>query len=358
LKFLKEEKMKALRWYAKEDMRYEDVPEPSPGPGQVKIKVHFAGICGSDLHEYLDGPVLITEEAHPVTGQKAPITLGHEFSGTVVGVGDGVSSVKVGERVTADCPISCGKCFYCMRDLPTHCLEVFYAGFHADGAMAEYMLAPESEVYKLPDSISDEIGALLEPLAVGIHGVRRSRLQEGDTVSILGTGPIGLSTLLAARAAGASKIFALEISEQRRKMALAMGATTVINPKEVDAVKQICELTDGLGVDVSFDCIGHPISGPLAVELARTVGTVVIVGVSPGVSPDFNFLSIMLPEKTVLGSNGYTREIGMAIELVADGRIDPARLITGKVPLKDSGEKGFKELINNPEKNLKILLQP
>lgn len=350
--------MKALRWHGREDLRYEDVPEPSPGPGQVKVKIHLTGICGTDLHEYQSGPLFIAVEPNPVTGRMIPITLGHEFSGKVVEVGKGVSSLKLGDRVTGDCIWSCGKCFYCMRNMPNLCLQCAFTGLHADGSMAEYMVVPESTLYKLPDSISDEIGALVEPLEVGTHAIRRSRLQIGDTVAILGAGTIGICTLLATKAAGASKIFIVEISEARAERALAMGATAVINPKEVNAVKQICDLTNSLGADVSFDCVGLPISGPIAIQLARKGGTVVIVGMSPGPSPDFNFLNIMLTEKTILGSNAYVREAPSIIELLASGRIDPSRLITAKVALKDAVEKGFKELINNPEKQLKVLLQP
>ena len=350
--------MKALRWHGREDMRYEDVPEPSPGPGQVKIKVHFTGICGTDWHEYKFGPIFIPIETHPITGQKAPLILGHEFSGTVVEVGEGVSDFKPGDRVTGDCIWRCGKCYYCMRNMPNLCETLAFTGHHCHGSFAEYMVAPDYTFYKLPDSISDEIGVLTEPLAVGIHAVRRSKLQEGDTVAILGAGTIGLSTLLAARAAGVSKIYSVEISKLRGEKALAMGATAVINPNEVDPVKQLRELTNGIGPDLSFACVGLPVSGPLAVELARKAGTVVIVGVSPGPSPDFNFFRIFMTEKTVLGSEGYVRDTATVIELIADGRIDPSGLITAKVPLKDGVEKGIKELINNPEKHLKILLQP
>jgi len=351
--------MKALRWYGREDLRYEDVPEPSPGPGQVKLKVQRVGICGSDLHEYRSGPIYTSVEPHPVTSRMAPITLGHEFAGTVVETGGGVSSIKVGDRVTGEGPVPCGKCYYCMRNMPSLCLNVFYIGFHADGAMAEYAVLPESILHKLPDSFSDEIGALVEPLAVGMHGVRRSRLQVGDTVAIVGAGVVGLGALLAARAAGASKIFIVEISKRRGERALAKGASVVFNPKECNAAEQIRELTEGLGADVSFDCVGLPVSGPLAVQLARAAGTVVIIGMSPGPSPDFNFRNVMLGEKTILGSNSYTRDdFSTVIELITDGRIDPSGLVTAKVALKDAVERGFKEVIDNPEKQLKILLQP
>jgi (R,R)-butanediol dehydrogenase/meso-butanediol dehydrogenase/diacetyl reductase len=350
--------MKAVRWHAREDVRYEDIPEPSPGPGQVKAKIHLTGICGTDWHEYKFGPIFVPTKPHPVTGRMAPLTLGHEFSGEVVEVVEGITDFNPGDRVTGDCVWRCGRCYYCLRNMPNLCLNVAFTGHHCDGSMAEYLVAPAYTFYKLPDSISDELGALTEPLAVGIHAVRKSRLQVGDTVAILGAGTIGLATLLAAKASGASKIYVLEILKQRGEIALAMGATAIVNPKDGDPVGQIRDFTGGLGTDVSFDCVGLPASGPLAIELARKAGTVVIVGISPAPSPDFNFFRIFINEKVVIGATGYVRDSETAIELIASGRIDPSRLITGKVALKDAVEKGFKELINNSAKHLKILLQP
>lgn len=351
--------MKALNWHGKEDLRYEDVPETCPGPGQVKIKIHFAGICGSDLSEYRSGPVFITTEPHPITGKAAPVILGHEFSGKIVEVGEGVSDFKPGDRVTGDCVWACGNCYYCLRNQPNLCSRAAFTGFHVDGCMAEYMVVSQDTVYKLPDSISDEVGALVEPVEVGFHAVRRGGLQIGDTAAILGAGTIGLCTLLAAKAAGASRIFIVEISKVRGERALNMGATAVINPKEVDAAKQICELTDGMGADVTFDCVGNAVSGPLSVDLARKGGTTVIVGMSSKPSPDFNFFNLFVTEKTVLGSLAYVHnDAETVIDLIANGVIDPSPLITATVPLKDGVEKGFKELINNPEQHLKILFKP
>lgn len=274
----------------------------------------------------------------------------------MVELGEGVTSFKPGDRVTGDCMWYCGKCYYCMRNMSNLCEKVFFTGHHIDGSFAEYLVAPEYSYYKLPDSISYEIGVLTEPLAVAVHAVRQSNLKVGDTVAILGAGTIGLSTLLVARASGASKIYTVEISKWRGEKALSMGANEVINPNEVDPVKRLRELTDGIGPDIAFDCVGLPVSGPLTVELARKAGRVVIVGVTPKPSPDFNFFNIFSTEKTVVGSVGYVRDTARAINLIADGRVDPSGLITGKVTLKDAVEKGIKEIINNPEKNLKILV--
>jgi len=146
--------MKALRWHAREDVRYEDVPEPTPGPGQVKAKIHFTGICGTDWHEYKFGPIFIPLKTHPASGAKAPLILGHEFSGEVAEVGKGVTSFKPGDRVTGDCMWYCGQCYFCKRNMTNLCESVFFTGHHIDGSFAEYLVAPEYSYYKLPDSIS------------------------------------------------------------------------------------------------------------------------------------------------------------------------------------------------------------
>lgn len=341
--------MKALRWYGRKDLRYEDVSEPSPGPGQVKVKVSLAGICGTDLKEYEAGPGMIAVD-------KVPLTLGHEFAGRVVEVGKGVTNFKVGARVTGVGYWFCGECFFCKRAMYNICLKAGFTGLTVDGCMAEYVVIPSYSVYKLPDSVSDELGALVEPLAVAIHAVRQGNVRPGDTVAIVGSGTIGLCVLLAAKAAGASEVYVVDKIKRRGEIALAMGATAFINPDDGDPVKQVANLTEGLGVDISFECVGHPDTPQLSVDLARKGGTTVIVGVFDKPS-SFHFHSVMFNQKTIVGSPIYVHEAKTAIALLADKRIDPSRLITSKVPLKDAVAKGFEELVNRKEENIKVLLQ-
>jgi (R,R)-butanediol dehydrogenase/meso-butanediol dehydrogenase/diacetyl reductase len=343
------ENMKALRWYGRKDLRYEDIPEPSPGPGQLKVKVHLAGICGTDLKEYEAGPGMIAVD-------KVPLTLGHEFAGRVAEVGGGITDFKVGERVTGVGYWFCGECYYCKRSMYNLCINGGFTGLTADGCMAEYLIAPSYSVYKLPDSVSDEIGALVEPLAVAIHAVRQGNVRPGDRVSIVGDGTIGLCTLLAARATGASEVYVVAKHRGRGEIASAMGATAVINPNDCDPVKSVVNLTGGLGVDISFECVGRPDTPQICVDLARRGGTTVIMGVFDKPSP-VHFQSVMFEQKTIVGSPIYVDEAKTAIALLADKRIDPSRLITSKVPLKDAVEMGFKKLIHNKEDNVKILLQ-
>ncbi|MFC1942556.1 2,3-butanediol dehydrogenase [Chloroflexota bacterium] len=341
--------MKALRWYGRRDLRYVDIPEPSPGPGEVKVKINLAGICGSDLKEYTDGPGIIDME-------KVPITVGHEFAGKVVEPGEGVTDFKVGERVTGLCYWACGECHFCKKGRYNLCLKSGFTGGNKDGCMAEYRIAPDYSLYKLPDSVSDEIGVLVEPLAVAIHAIRLGKVHIGDTVAVVGDGTIGLCALLAARASGASEVYVVAKHKLRGEFATAMGATAVIYPGEGDPVRQLKDLTSGLGADVSIECVGRPDTPQLAVDLVRSGGTTVIVGVFEKPSL-IDFRTVLFGEKTIVGSPIYIDEARPAIALLADGRIDAGRLITAKVPLKDAVEKGFEELINNKDKNLKILLQ-
>jgi (R,R)-butanediol dehydrogenase/meso-butanediol dehydrogenase/diacetyl reductase len=341
--------MKALRWYGRKDVRYEDISEPSLGRGQVKVKVSLAGICGTDLKEYTDGPCMIAID-------KVPLTLGHEFAGRVAEVGKGVTNFKVGERVTGVGYWFCGECYYCKKSMYNLCLNSGFTGLSVDGCMAEYVVVPSYSVYKLPDSVSDEVGALVEPLAVALHAVRQGNVRPGDTVGIVGDGTIGLCTLLAARAAGASKVYVVAKHRGRGEIALAMGATAVINPNDGDPVKLIASLTGGLGVDVSFECVGRPDTPQICVDLTRRGGTTVIIGVFDKPS-SVHFQSVMFNQKTIVGSPIYVDEAKTAIALIADKRIDPSRLITSKVPLKDAIEMGFEKLIHNKEGEVKILLQ-
>jgi (R,R)-butanediol dehydrogenase/meso-butanediol dehydrogenase/diacetyl reductase len=341
--------MKALRWYGRKDLRYEDVPEPSPGPGQLKISMNLAGICGSDLKTYATGLSIIAAD-------KVPLTIGHEFAGKVAEVGEGVTDFKVGERVSGVGYWFCGECFYCKRGIYNLCLNSDFLGIGKDGCMAEYLIAPSYACYKLPDSVSDEAGALVEPLAVAIHAVRQGRVRPGDTVAIVGDGTIGLCALLAAKAAGASEIYVVAKHKGRGNIASAMGATAVIYLSDGDPVQLLQSLTGGLGADVSIECVGQPDTPQLSVELARRGGTAVILGLfeKPG---SLDFSTMTFSERAMVGSSIYVHEGRTAIALLADGRIDPACLITSKVPLKDAVKMGFEELLANKEDNIKILLQ-
>ncbi len=341
--------MKALRWYAKKDLRYVDVPEPSAGQGMLKIKVKLAGICGTDLKEYSGGPVLIPRD-------KAPLTLGHEFSGTVVEVGKGVKGFKIGDRVSGVGYYYCGECYVCKKGLYNLCVNQGFTGLLTDGCMAEYFVIPEYACYRLPDSVSDEQGALVEPLAVALHAVGQARIKAGDTVAVLGDGAIGLCSVIAAKVAGASKIYLIAKHRGRGRLATKLGAAAVIYLDEGNPVEQLQSMTGGIGTNAAIECVGRPETPQLAVELIQRGGTAVITGIfeKPGM---LDFSTLTFTEKTMVGSSIYIHEGKTATELMAIKKIDPSPLISSIVPLKDAVKKGFEALLRNKEENIKVLLR-
>jgi (R,R)-butanediol dehydrogenase/meso-butanediol dehydrogenase/diacetyl reductase len=341
--------MKALRWCGRKDLRYVDVPEPSPGPGQLKIKVSLAGICGTDLKEYALGPVMIPRD-------KVPLTMGHEFVGRVAAVGKGVEGFKVGDRVSGVGYWYCGECYCCRKGLYNICVNQGFTGLLTDGCLAEYFVIPAYAVYKLPENVSDEAGALVEPLAVGLHAVNQGKVRAGDAVAILGDGAIGLCMLMAARRAGAGAIYMVAKHRGRGELARRLGATDVIYLDSSDPARRLQEITKGPGSDVAFECVGNPETPQLTVNLTRRGGTTVLVGVfdRPGT---FDFSTISLTERTIVGSSIYIDEGREAIALLAQKKIDPTPLITSRVPLKDAVKLGFEALFTDKENNIKVLLE-
>lgn len=222
--------------------------------------------------------------------------------------------------------------------------------------MAEYMVAPANTLYRLPDAVTDEEGALVEPLSVAVHAVRLGKVQIGDRVAVVGDGTIGLSTIMAARAAGAAEVYLVAKYKKRGNKALSMGATKVIYSTDGDPATEIAALTEGLGVDVAIECVGRPETPQLSVSLVRRDGTAVMVGVF-GQASTFNFGSIVFNQITVVGSPIYVDEARAVLALMADKRLDAVGLITSRVPLKDAVAMGFDRLITGKEDNIKILLQ-
>jgi (R,R)-butanediol dehydrogenase/meso-butanediol dehydrogenase/diacetyl reductase len=351
--------MKAAVWHGRKDVRVEDVPEPStPQEGWVKIKVQWCGICGSDLHEYLAGPIFIPTSAHPLTGHEGPVILGHEFSGEIVEIGAGVTNVKVGDRVAPDACQHCGECKFCQMGRYNICEKLAFTGLMTNGAFAEYVNVPAELCYVLPTSVDSEAGALIEPLAVGFHAVKQAGDILGDTVVILGGGTIGLSTLQAVKTAGAARAIVIEMSAARKEKAKECGADIVLDPADGDVVTKVRGLTDGYGADVVIECIGNKVTGPLAVDLVRKAGTVVMVGIFEEDSA-FNFFGLTATEKKIVGSLAYTLSDYRGVAAcLADGRMVAEPMVTGKITLSDIVTKGFEELVNNKDANIKIIVSP
>ena len=274
--------MNAVRFHGQRDIRLEQIPIPKTTAGKVKIAPKFCGICGSDLHEYLGGANLIPKKGapHPITGETLPLTLGHEFSGIVEEVGDGVKDVKVGDRVCVQPTIYDGDCRACKRGLVNCCDKngfVGLSGWH--GGLCDHMVVPESCVKKLPDNVSLEIGALIEPLSVGWHAVDTSPYKEGDSCLVLGGGPIGLAVVQALIGKGCKNIIVSEVSGKRREFAKQFGAHHVIDPTKGDVVEEIEGLTEGNGVDVGFDAAGVQVAVDSAFKAIKARGTLVNIAI-------------------------------------------------------------------------------
>ncbi|GAA4857050.1 (R,R)-butanediol dehydrogenase [Paenibacillus vulneris] len=337
--------MKAAKIYGPKDIRVEDAEIPVLEAGTAKIKVEFAGICGSDMHEYMAG-------VYPMRTQ--PV-LGHEFSGTVVEVAPDVTTIKVGDRVAVEPLIPCGKCDNCKRGLVNLCISRQGYGYTISGGFAQYVVAKEENIFLLPEHMSLELGALVEPTAVAVHAVRQSQLRLGDSAAIFGAGPIGLLLLQAVKAAGASRIYVVEVSEERRQKAMELGAAVTLNPMEVDATQFILDETRG-GVDVAFDAAGVQATFHSGVRAVRPYGEFKIVSVwEKPVTFDPN--TIVRTEAKISGSYAYIRLFPEVIRLLADGVIDGKAVITSIIDLDDIVEKGF-ELLSHDKKQCKILVKP
>jgi (R,R)-butanediol dehydrogenase/meso-butanediol dehydrogenase/diacetyl reductase len=348
--------MKAAVWYGKKDVRIEDFPDGPPAEGYVKAKVYWCGICGTDLHEYEAGPIMIRMEPHPLTGIGPPVVLGHEFCGEVVECGRGVDHPKPGDRIVTNTLHTCGVCYWCRKGLYPICKNLGAIGLASHGAFAEYIHVKAEQCYLVPPQVDNDVAALVEPMAAAVHAVRKGRVLEGDSVAVIGAGPIGLMAIQAARAAGVGQLFAIEISQIRGKKAEIYGAIH-LNPSEKGYVEALYDYTGGVGPDVVIECVGAAETGPMAINLVRRGGRAVIMGVFSTPS-ELNFNDVVFPEKEVIGSLCYIDEFETVLRLLADGRLSGEGLITGRIVLDDLIEKGFEELIRNKENHVKILVKP
>ncbi|MEC0302780.1 2,3-butanediol dehydrogenase [Terribacillus saccharophilus] len=344
--------MKALRWHNQKDVRLEDIDEPVIKPNQVKMKVKWCGICGSDLHEYLGGPIFIpVDNPHPLTGEVAPVTMGHEFSGEVVEVGPEVRDYQVGDRVVVE-PIFATHGHQGAYNLDKQMGFLGLAG--GGGGLSEYVAVDEELLFKLPDSLSYEQGALVEPSAVALYAVRSSKVKAGDKVAVFGCGPIGLLVIEALKAAGATEIYAVELSPERQAKAEELGAIVVDPSKVDDTVEEIRRLTNG-GVEVAFEVTGVPVVLRQAIQSTDIGGETMIVSIweKPAeIMPN----DIVIQERSIKGIIGYRNVFPQVLSLMEKGYFSAEKLVTKKIKLDEVVEEGFESLIK--EKNqVKILVQ-
>ncbi|KWU43179.1 alcohol dehydrogenase GroES domain protein [Rhodotorula sp. JG-1b] len=377
---IEQKTMKAAMFYGAGDIRIEEVEVPKPSDGHVLVKVAWCGICGTE------GPILCPDKTpHPITGCTLPVCLGHEFSGVVVQVGPNVKGDwKDGDRVVIESVISCGGCYACKRgcnngkwrsfslartrvppdartDLrkPAACSKLGFVGLSGNGGgLAEYFSSPEEYLHHLPDNVSLKTGAMCEPLAVAIHAVRRAGFQKGMTALVLGAGPIGIFITKVLIAQGASKVICSEPSSTRREKAKLAGAHHLFSPLETDIVAEVRKLTGSdSGVDLAFEAAANERALVTAIKAVKTRGTVLNVSVWSR-EPRIPMNELVFSEKAILGASCYRDDHPAVMDALSSGSIKLEQFITATIPLEQLVEGGFRELLENNEQHVKILVSP
>lgn len=353
--------MKALRFHAAKDLRLDDLdPLPAPGPGQVAIRNRFVGICGTDLHEYSYGPIFIPKTPHPFTGAHGPQVLGHEFGGVVTAIGAGVTHVAMGDRVSVQ-PLIMQRQgdYFADRGLFHLSPDLALAGlsWHS-GGMAEAALLNDYNVVKIPDALSDEEAALVEPTAVAVYACDRGGVVAGNSVLVTGAGPIGILTLLTARAFGATRLFVSDLNDTRLEIARKILPEVVtLNPGRDDIGARIRAATEGgVGCDVALECVGNEHALASCLDAVRKQGVIVQVGLHPGKS-GLDWFNVTFKDVDVRGSWAYPTHLWpRVIDLIASGAIPASQVVTRKIRLDQAVTEGFDALLDPAGTQLKILI--
>lgn len=290
-------------------------------PDEVLVKVRASAICGSDLH--------IARGLHP--SAPLPVTIGHEFSGDVVAVGSQVTNARIGQRVTVEPCIVCGKCDACRHGNYGYCEHISFTYRRGDGAMADYVVVKEPYVYELPEYLSYETGALIEPLSVATHAVRRADIRLGETVLIIGAGAIGMMVAAMCRRSGAARIIIADFSDARLEAAVQVGATDAVNSGRVDLEEEVRRLTNGKGVDKSFECVGRESCFLQAIMTLKANGTCTVVGIYEKPMVTFPASRLVTHEIHIQGAQGYCWDFPIAIAAARD--LPMERFVTHTFPM-------------------------
>jgi|YNPBryantNP2012_1023418.scaffolds.fasta_scaffold01452_1 2-desacetyl-2-hydroxyethyl bacteriochlorophyllide A dehydrogenase len=345
--------MKAGILYNDRDIRVGDAPEPSLPPHHVLIKNHFAGICGTDVHIYRG-------EFHERV--RFPAIQGHEFGGTIEQIGDAVTGFHIGDRVVVDPILSCHQCPACLTGHINACRTLKLIGVDLDGGFGQYVAAPASHVFHLPESVPMKFAPMVEMYALGCHILTRGRVQPGETVAILGAGKLGLSILdVLCHSANPARTIVTDLQPFRLETARKLGADYVINVADEDPVARVRDLTHGEGVDCVIECVGHfhEVAGresPVqqAVKMIRSAGRIVVCGLGEQLSP-VHFKTLVLKEAEIIASRVTLGEFPRAIRLMEKGLLHPELLVTHEFPLRDI-RAAFAQVDREDPRTIKVVL--
>ena len=351
--------MKAARFHGRLDIRIEDVPPPAPADDELLLAVAAVGICGTDAAEYAHGPAMFpTDTAHAVTGHRGPITPGHEFAGTIVGLGRDVTGFAEGDLVTSGAGVSCGACASCRAGRTNLCARYFTIGLNRDGALAELTTVPARACVNLEDRrLSADVAAMAQPMSIAVHAMRRGRPAAGDHVLVLGAGGIGAFLVHAAAREGA-QVTAADLDAGRLAVAAALGAErTVRTSNDVSLEDQLGELPTR--PTVVYECTGYPPAAQAAVAVVERGGRVVVVGLHKSPVP-VNLLSVALDEKELVGTLAHVldADLGHAVDLLEAGAELWDRVAPVVVPLEDVVSAGLAPMVEGGETPIKLLLDP
>ena len=347
--------MQVARLHGSRDIRIAAEPEPPPpGPGEVTLAIKTVGICGSDLHMYKTGRI-----GYTVASQ--PFVLGHEFMGVVAAGGEDAldgehQPLKVGQRVAVEPAVPCWRCELCERGHPNLCPNhYFYGLFPEDGALRERMTVSARNCFPLPDSLSDEVGPLLETLGVAIHAIDLSKLRVASSVAVIGAGPVGLLITRLAVLAGAAQVFAFDKLDWRLRMAIRCGATSALNVDECDPVGAVMDATGGRGVDVAVEAAWADHSVQLAADMARYGGRLVLVGIPPDDKLQMQHSVARRKGLTIIMSRRMKHTYPRAIQLASSGAVNLEALVSHRFDLPQTAEAYASNAAYEPGINKVIL---
>jgi (R,R)-butanediol dehydrogenase / meso-butanediol dehydrogenase / diacetyl reductase len=342
--------MQAVRWHGRRDVRVERIPRPRPpAEDEVRVRVAFCGLCGSDLHEYLHGPFRIPLDRHPVTGRSAPIVLGHEIAGRVEAAGSATSGLAEGDLVALNALLPCGRCEPCARGDLHLCLVLGHLGMSADGGLAETVTVPAAMAVRAPAGMRSDLAALAEPFACAVRAARHAGSPRGVACVVVGAGTIGLAVAIVLRSAG-NEVMLLDVAAPRLRHAAALG---------FPALDAGAEQAATLEAPVVLECSGAPTAADAAFRLAAPGGTVVLVGL-PAEPSTVDTTVVVLREVRVVGSMSHLADADLApaLALLAEHADEALALVTARIPLEATVEQGL-EALAGPEhaRHAKILVQ-